>query len=148
VKNPLRVTITFLGVYAGLIAVQHGIFASLQGSRAPDGLMFSAIGPPCQPEAVWHACFPAMTLIPNLLVTGVTAVLVGLVIAIWATAFVGRKRGGLVLGTLSLLALLVGGGFVPVFIGMVAAIASRGLGRSSARPRLPSWPRSGPGRWW
>lgn len=136
-KNPLRVTVTFLGVYAGLIAVQHGIFATLQGSRAPDGLMFNAIGPPCQPGAVWHACFPAMTLIPNLLVTGVTAALVGLVIAIWATAFVGRKRGGLVLGTLSLLALLVGGGFVPVFIGLIAAIASRGLGRPPAPPRLP-----------
>ncbi len=133
----LRITTAFLGVYAGLIAIQHGIFAILQGSRVPNGLMFSAIGPPCQPEAVWHACFPAMTLIPNLFVTGVTAVLVGLVIAIWATAFVGRKRGGLVLGMLSLLALLVGGGFVPVFIGLIAAIASRGLGRSSARPRLP-----------
>ncbi len=136
-KSPLRITIAFLGVYAGLIAIQHGIFEILQGSCVPDGLMFSAIGPPCQPEAVWHACFPAMTLIPNLLVTGVTAVLVGLVIAIWATAFVGRKRGGLVLGMSSLLALLVGGGFVPVFIGLIAAIASRGLGRPPAPPRLP-----------
>lgn len=135
-NNSLRITTTFLGVYAGLIAVQHGIFAMLQGSRAPDGLMFNAIGPPCQPEVVWHACFPAMTLIPNLLVTGVTAVLVGLVIAIWTTAFVGRKRGGLVLGMSSLLALLVGGGFVPVFTGLIAAIASRGLGRPSALPRL------------
>ena len=70
-KNPLRVTTAFLGLYAGLIAIQHGIFESLQGSRAPDGLMFNAIGPPCQSEAVWHACFPAMTLIPNLFTTGI-----------------------------------------------------------------------------
>jgi hypothetical protein len=32
--------------------------------------------------------------------------------------------------------LLVGGGFVPVLIGMMAAIASRGLGHSSSYPRL------------
>lgn len=136
-KNPLRITVAFLGVYAGLIAIQHGIFAILQGSRVPKGLMFNAIGPPCQPEVVWHACFPAMTLIPNLLVTGVTAVLVGLGMAVWAAAFVQRRRGGLVLGMLSLLALLIGGGFVPVFIGLVAASASRGLGRSPAPFRLP-----------
>jgi protein-S-isoprenylcysteine O-methyltransferase Ste14 len=126
-KRSLRITTAFLGVYAGLIAVQHGIFATLQGSRAPDGLMFSAIGPPCQPEAVWHACFPAMTVIPNLLVTGIAAVLVGLAMAVWAAAFAGRRRGGLVLGTLSLLALLVGGGFVPVFIGIVAAVTASRL---------------------
>ena len=135
-KSPLRITTAFLGCYAGLIAIQHGIFEILQGSHAPSGLLFNAIGPPCRPETVWHACFPAMTLIPNLLVTGIAAVLAGLAMAVWALAFIGRWRGGLVLGTLSLLALLVSGGFVPVFIGMVAAIASRGLGRPPVQPRL------------
>jgi hypothetical protein len=120
----LRVTIGFLGIYAGLLAALHGLFTAMQGSRPPDGLMFNAIGPPCQPEAIWHACFPAMSLIPNLLVTGIAAVLVGLGMAVWAVAFIGRRRGGHVLGALSMLALLVGSGFVPVFIGMVAAITA------------------------
>jgi protein-S-isoprenylcysteine O-methyltransferase Ste14 len=136
-NDSLRITTAFLGVYAGLIAIQHGIFEILQGSRAPGGLMFNAIGPPCQPEAVWHACFPAMTLIPNLFITGIATVLAGLGMAVWAAAFAGRRRGGLVLGILSALALLVGGGFVPVFIGLVAAIASRGLRHPPALPRLP-----------
>jgi protein-S-isoprenylcysteine O-methyltransferase Ste14 len=127
-NDSLRVTTAFLGIYAGLIAIQHGIFEILQGSRAPGGLMFNAIGLPCQPEAVWHACFPAMTLIPNLFVTGIAAVLVGLAMAVWVAAYAGRRRGGLVLGALSLLALLVGGGFVPVFIGIVAAVATSRLG--------------------
>jgi hypothetical protein len=135
-KSPLRVTTAFLGIYAGLIAIQHGIFESLQGSRAPDGLMFNAIGPPCQPEAVWHACFPAMTLIPNLLVTGIVTVVMGATLMLWALFFVQHRYAGWILGILSILLLLVGGGFVPVFIGMVAAIASRGLGRSAERPRL------------
>lgn len=127
-SNSLRVTVAFLGLYAGLLAVQHGIFTMSQAARAPDGFLINAIGPPCQPETVWHACFPAMTLIPNLLITGIAAVLVGSAMAVWAAAFVGRKRGGFVLAALSLLALLVGGGFVPVFIGMVAAAAGSRLG--------------------
>ena len=144
VNNPLRVTTTFLGFYAGLLAIQHGIFAMLQGNTALDGLMFNAIGPPCQPEAVWHACFPAMTLIPNLLVTGIAAVFAGLVIVVWGVAFAGRRRGGRVLGGLSILLLLVGGGFVPVFISLVAAAASSRLVRPASRPRLTAlakvWP--------
>jgi hypothetical protein len=54
-KNPLRLTIACLGLYAGLIAIQHDVFAILQGCRLPDDLIFNAIGPPCQPETVWHA---------------------------------------------------------------------------------------------
>jgi hypothetical protein len=127
VTKALHVTSAFLGLYAGLIAIQHGIFESLQGSRAPNGLMFNAIGPPCQPEEVWHACFPAMTLIPNLFVTGIVAILVGSGMAVWAAVFVGRRRGGLILGALSLLTLLVGGGFVPVWIGLVAAVTASRL---------------------
>lgn len=127
-KNPLRLTTAFLGIYAGLIAIQHGIFEISQGSRASDGLMFNAIGPPCQAEMVWHACFPAMTLIPNLLISGFAALLVGLGMVVWSAAFAGRRYDGFVLGALSLLTLLVGGGFVPVFIGLVATAATSRLG--------------------
>lgn len=137
-KNPLRLTAAFLSLYAGLISIQHGIFEILQGSRTPDRLMFNAIGPPCQPEAVWHACFPAMTLIPNLFITGISVVLVGLAMVVWAVAFAGHRHGWLVLVALSLLALLVGGGFVPVFIGMVAAVTASRLG-APVKPGGTGW---------
>jgi len=137
-KNPLHITTAFLGIYAGLIAIQHGIFEILQGSRVIGGLMFNAIGPPCQAEAVWHACFPAMTLIPDLFITGIAAILVGAGIVVWAAVFAGRRRGGLVLGALSVLALLVGGGFVPVIIGMVAAVTANRLGMPD-RPGGAGW---------
>jgi hypothetical protein len=137
-KNQPQITTAFLSIYAGLIAIQHGIFEMIQGSRTPSGVIFNAIGSPCEPQAVWHACFPAMTLIPNLLVTGIAAVLVGLGMAVWGVAFFGRKRGRLVLGMLSVLALLVGGGFVPVFIGLIAVIASCSQESPPAQPRLAS----------
>ncbi len=125
-KNPLRITTTFLGVYAGLLAIQHGIFESLQGSRAPN-LIFNAIGLPCQPEMVWHACFPAMSLIPNLLVTGIAAIIAGLFLSLWVLFFIQPKRSGLVIGLLAILLLLVGGGFVPMYIGIVASVTASRL---------------------
>lgn len=143
-EHPLRMTTAFLGLYAGLLAAQHGIFEIMQGSHAPDGLLINAIGPPCRPEAVWHACYPALTVIPNLRVSGILTVAAGLAVGMWALAAVQRKRGGLVLALLSLLMLPLGGGFVPVFIGLVAAAASRGLHRPASRPRFAAlarvWP--------
>lgn len=143
-KDALQITTAFLSIYAGLLVVQHGVFEMLQGSRDPGGMMISAIGPPCQPEAVWHACFPAMSLIPNLFLTGMVAILFGMGMVVWAVVLAGHRRGGLALGILSLLALLVGGGFVPVWIGLVAAIANLGLHRPFSRPRFSSlaliWP--------
>lgn len=112
-----------LGVYAGLLGTAHGIFEILQGTVATGGVMINAIGAPCQAEAVWHACLPAMTLVPNFLVTGALAVLFSLLTVVWAAFFVGRKRGGLVLILLSITMLLIGGGFIAPFVGLIAGVA-------------------------
>ena len=134
-KNATRITASALGVYAGLLGAVHGYFEMRQGSVAPAGLMISAIGPPCQPEAATHACFPALTLIPNFLITGIVALVIGLVAAIWAGAFVQRKRGGVTLMLLALLMLLVGGGFIPMFIGLMAGFAGTQINKSSPPQR-------------
>jgi hypothetical protein len=123
-----------LGIYAGLLGAAHGYNEIMQGNVTPDGIMISAIGPPCQPEAVAHACWPAMTVVPNFLVTGILAVVLGLITAIWAAGFVYRRVGGPVLILLSILMLLVGGGFIPVFVGVIAGVAAVGIHAS-----LPKW---------
>jgi hypothetical protein len=138
-RDALRLTASALGFYAGLLGIEHGIFEMLQGSIKPTGLLIQAMGPPCRPEAVWHACFPAMTLIPNIAATGFVAILVGLSIMVWSLGFVHRARGGMILIPLLVLLLLVGGGFVPPFIGVVAAIAGFGINASLSRWRsLPA----------
>ncbi|HDQ73923.1 MAG TPA: hypothetical protein ENN19_17775 [Chloroflexi bacterium] len=143
-NKPLRITVAFLGLYAGMLGIQHGIFEMLQGNTAPDGRLFNAIGPPCQTEAAWHACFPAMSLIPNLLVTGIVAVIVGLAFMLWALFFIQRRHGGWVLGLLAVVLLLLGGGFMPLFISLIAAGASHSLHHPVARPRFAAlasvWP--------
>jgi len=64
--------------------------------------MFPSMGPPCVPEKIWNACEPAMTVLPNLLATGILAVLFALAIMIWSAAFIRRKNGGAVLIMMSL----------------------------------------------
>jgi hypothetical protein len=65
---------------------------------------------------------PAMTIIPNLLVTGILTIIVGALLAVWAAKFISRKHGGLVLILLTIVLLLVGGGIVPPLFGIAAGV--------------------------
>ena len=121
-RKATRVVAALLGVFAGIGGPEHGIFEIMRGNTRPEGLIIASMGPPCNPEEVWHACEPAMTVIPNFLVTGILATLFGLITIIWAASFLHRKSGGLVLILLSIALLLVGGGLFPPVIGIVAGV--------------------------
>src|SRR3989442_3081375 len=84
------------------------------------------MGPHCQWNRVWHLCYSAMTIIPNFFVTGLLAFNVSLIVLIWAAAFVQGKHGGKVLILLSIIQLLVGGGFIsPVLCFIAGVVATR-----------------------
>jgi hypothetical protein len=65
---------------------------------------------------------PAMTLVPNFLLTGILAIVMGIIVTIWAAMFIEHERGGLILILLSIAMLLVGGGLVPVLFGIAAGV--------------------------
>jgi len=65
---------------------------------------------------------PALTVLPNLVFSGVLTVITALVLAIWSVAFVQRRGGGLVLILLSMALLLVGG-LAPPLVGLILGIA-------------------------
>lgn len=124
-----RAAAAVLGIYAGVLAITHGVFEIMQGSGVPASAIIQAIGPACQPETAWHACLPALTLLPNFLVSGIVAVTVGVLILVWSFVFTTRNSGSLGLVLLSLGLIPVGGGFVPAWLGVLAGITATQIRR-------------------
>jgi hypothetical protein len=119
--NAVSATAAAFGVYAGLLGIEHGFLETLHGDVATKGLKIMAADFEL-PFPFGHE--PAMTVIPNFLVTGIAAMLVGVAIIVWSTGFVQRKHGALVLLLLSVTLLLVGGGFGPISLMIVACMAA------------------------
>jgi hypothetical protein len=107
-----RAVAAALGVCVGVSGLDHGFFETLQGNMPTPGLIVQAIGPS---QRMWvYGTEEAFTLIPNFLVTGLLAMVVGLLTIIWSIRYLDRPNGALVLLGLGALMFLVGGG-----IGMV-----------------------------
>lgn len=119
-RKATRITVTVLGLTAGGAGIEHGIFEILQGNTRPEGLVIVSIGPPCVQELSWNQCEPAMTIIPNFTITGILAVIFGLIVMLWSAFFVQKKHGGLGLILLCIPLLLFGGGLFPPLIGIIA----------------------------
>jgi hypothetical protein len=113
------------GVLAGLGGIRHGIGEIIQGNMRPEGVFFLSWTE--GPLATNMGGEPAMTIIPNLLITGILALAVSLAVLVWAVGFVDRKKGGLILIALSIAMLLVGGGIAPPILGVLAGVAGIGI---------------------
>jgi hypothetical protein len=123
-----RVVASTLGVLVGLAGIEHGVFEILRGNVRPEGFMIDAIGPA---HRLWeHGSETAVTIVPNFLVTGILAVIIGLGVTVWAVAFVHRRHGAGVLMLLSIVLWLVGGGFAPpIFFGIPASFTATRIGK-------------------
>jgi MFS family permease len=117
-----RAVATTLGTLVGLAGIDHGIFEILQGHIQPDSLMIAAIGPD---QRFWiYGEETALTIIPSFLVSGILSVILGLIVTIWAIGYIDRKYGAVVLMLLSIALFLVGGGFAPIFMALIASLAA------------------------
>jgi hypothetical protein len=134
-RGATGVVVGALGALVGLAGVEHGVGEVLQGAGRPEGLMIESWPDVAAFEIL--AGEPAMTVVPDLLVTGVLAITVGLTVAVWSIWFVGRRRGGLVLIGLSVLLLLVGGGLFPPVIGIALGAVAARMGRAADTPTRP-----------
>jgi hypothetical protein len=131
-RRATRIVAASLGIAAGIAGLEHGYFEILQANTRPAGLMIASMGPPCDPAVVWNTCEPALTIIPNFLITGIVSVIIGLFILVWSAAFMQRKHGGLVLMLLSVALLLFGGGIFPPLIGLIGGAAGTQINRPLA----------------
>jgi len=111
-----------LGTLVGIAGIDHGIFEILQGHVAPRSLMIAAIG---SEQRFWiYGEETALTIIPSFLISGILSVILGIVVAIWAISFIARKHGAGILMLLSLGLFLVGGGFAPIFVALIASLTA------------------------
>jgi MFS family permease len=121
-NRAVHVTASVLGVLVGLAGIDHGIFEILQGNTPTGSLMISAIGPE---QRFWeYGLETAFTIVPNFLVTGILAVVVGILVTIWSAFYLKRKHGALILMLLSVILFLVGGGFAPIFMALIASLTA------------------------
>ena len=121
----------WLGILAGIAGLEHGYFEILQGNTRPAGLAFASWGANiCDLAKMWHACEPAMSILPNFLATGILTILLSLAVIAWSIWFIQRKYGGWALIGLSIVLLLFGGGFFPPLIGLIGGAAGTQINRS------------------
>jgi hypothetical protein len=118
-----KTIVSTIGVILGISGIDHGIFEILQGNQATDGLFIEAIGPD---HIMWvHGGEGAFTILPNFLLTGILAVLLGIVVMVWSLRYIDRKRGPLVFFLLNLALFLFGGGVAaPILIYPAAGLAA------------------------
>lgn len=133
--NALRTIASLFGILAGIGGMMHAPGELLQGNIAPGGMFFNSWT--LEPIASNVGGEPALSVIPNLFVTGIVTIVISLVEIVWAALFVGRRYGGVSLILLSIAMLLFGGGFAPPLIGIIAGIAGLLIKR-----KLPAWYRT------
>jgi hypothetical protein len=138
-RKTTHVMISTFGALVGLIGIEHGSGEVLQGNLAPTSMMILS-----WPGSAFFAILggePAMTILPNLLWTGILAILFSLAYLVFATLFVQRKNGGLILILLSIAMLLFGGGIFPPVFGLLLGAAATRLSTPLAGRHLRLSPR-------
>jgi hypothetical protein len=138
-RKATRIIAASFGAFAGFGGLEHGYFEILQGNVRPESMMITSMGAPCVPEEVWHICEPAMTILPNFLMTGILSMLLGAVTMAWAAFFVQQPRGGAILALLCLGLLLFGGGIFPPLIGIVGGLIGMKINTPLKKQPGPIW---------
>src|SRR5512134_3885556 len=106
-----------LGILAGIMGIEHGIGEVLEGYRPTESVFILS-----WPNSAFFEIMsgePAMTVIPNYLVTGLLAIIFS---CIFLVVFVKSSHDGkaiIILLVLLILMLLAGGGFGPPILGII-----------------------------
>jgi hypothetical protein len=104
--------VAILGSVIGVSGAIHGVYSILKGNAPTGGVMLTSIG--------------AFTLVQNYLTTGILAVGFGLLVVVWAIAFIDRKYGPPVFLALCIGLFLVGGGIAEIaFILFTTLLSTR-----------------------
>ena len=115
-----RTIASTLGVLVGIGSIDHGTLECLQGFRPTPGLLVYALGPGYR-WTIWkQGGEGALTLIPNFLLSGIIATLLGLTMIVWSLRFIASRRGPLVFLLLAAASFVAGGGVAQVVLFILA----------------------------
>lgn len=117
-----RLTLSAMGAVMAVAAFEHGLGDALQGPVAPASIFIQS-----WPTSAFYRSLsgePAMTLIPNLLISGIATMALSIALLGWVLAFVDRRYSAAVIAASSVALLLVGGGFGPPVLGLILAAAA------------------------
>ena len=128
-----RVATVLLGSAAGGAGVEHGDFEVLRGPGRPEGLFIASMGPPCDPEAVWHACEPALTIVPDYLASGMLSIAFGRSWPWPLVAFLVLLAGQWLIGAIANDVLLRSAFLIPV---VVLVLLAATVGSALAHDRM------------
>ena len=116
-----RVTVSTFGAIIGIAGIEHGVGEILQGNKAPEGFYIESW--PDNPLYEILSGEPALTIIPNLFLTGILAIIASIVLIIWTVFFIERKYGPLIFLLLNFIGMLVGIGVAgPILIGIITGL--------------------------
>ena len=124
-----------LGVLVGFFSFEHGLLEALQGNTVPVtgpvgydikmlgyGYIIDAIG---QNWKFWTGAMePAFTVVPNYLITGISAMTIGIIIVLWALFMMKSKFGVPGFAGLTVLMFFFGGGFATVFTSLFTVVCA------------------------
>ena len=128
--NGAKAVAAALGICVGVSGLDHGFFEALQGNTPTPGLIVQAIGPA---QRMWiYGTEEAFTLIPNFLLTGFLAMLVGLATIIWSVRSIDRPYGSRIFVLLGGLMFMVGGGIGMLVFLLVGWLVARRIHRPLA----------------
>jgi hypothetical protein len=128
-----RINLAVMGAWMGLAGIEHGIGEMLQGRIVPEGIMIQS-----WPEAAFFKSLagePAMTILPDVLLTGILAAFFSLVFSLWSVFFARHRYGGAGMMLLAIPMLLFGGGIFPPLLGFL--IGSLALWMQHGRHKTP-----------
>ncbi len=116
---------SIFGVLGGIGGGIHGVGEVLQGNITPLSMFFSSWTQ--GPIAMYLDGDPALSLIQNMLVTGIITLIISAICIIYSTGIYINKCSGKLLIALSVIMLLVGGGVGPPILVLLAGFAALGI---------------------
>lgn len=138
-RSARRLTLSAMGAVMALAAFEHGLGDALQGPVAPASIFIQS-----WPTSAFYRSLsgePAMTLIPNLLISGIATMTLSIALSVWVLGFVDRRHSAVIIAAASMALLIVGGGFGPPVLGLILAVAA-----TKVRSPLRWWCRACPSR--